>query len=224
VFLIYIEVISERRLLANVTTHRNFSAIFKYFGLYYGDYMYNVLVRSVSIVLSLILIVMFLNTYFGDASAQSANLLDSSENQTSQDFLIDYNYTNYVSCSPGCDINIRYDSSTNELSFIDRVSPKDVVVTHHLTEEQEKVLASWILPIEFADFDGSGFCQIGTIYCETSSIIVTKDGKSHSAVWSYLSEIIVDNLNNIDTLLQAIGQSNQTNAQNAENFKLGSVN
>ena len=157
---------------------------------------------------------MFLNTYFGDASAQSANLLDSSENQTSQDFLIDYNYTNRISCpSPGCDINIRYDSGTNELSFIDRASPKDVVVMHHLTEEQEKVPASWIVPIEFADFDGSGSCHISTIYCETSSIIVTKNGISHSATWSHLSESIVDNLNNIDTLLQAIGRSNQTNAQ-----------
>ena len=179
--------------------------------------MYKMLV---SIVLSLIFTVVLMNSYFGNASAQSGSLVDTSENKTSEDFLIDYNYTNFIECSPGCDINIRYDSGTNELLFIDRASPKDVVVTHRLTDEQEKILAGWILPIEFADFDGSGFCEMRTIYCETSSISVTKDGKSHTAIWSNLSEDIVDNLNNIDTLLQAIGRSNITSTQNAENITL----
>ena len=142
----------------------------------------------------------------------------STANKTSENFKIEYNHTNLADCEPNCvNMSIEYDSETNRLSLRDWMRPEDVVTVRELTDEQEKVLETSVSPLQFADFKGSGVCQIGTIYCETSSITFTRNGKSHTALWSMLSESILDNLNNAGNLLRAIALANQNNTDAVKN-------
>lgn len=152
---------------------------------------------------------------FNAVLAQSGNLSNNAANKTAEYFRIDYNYTNFADCSPACkDITVHYDSATNELSLNDWMRPEDVVIIKHLTDEQEKILESSVLPLQFANFNGSGVCRIGTIYCETSSLTLNRNGTSHTALWSFLSENIVNNLNNANKLILGIALSNQSSINN----------
>lgn len=119
-----------------------------------------------------------------------------SSDHTEKDFVMIYNFTDYV-CTPFCiDTTAHYDSQTNELVSIDNLQSRESPAML-LNDEQENVLEATLASLRF-NVDGGGICQIGTLYCVVESVTVMREGElPYTATWSAQTKNIITSLGDI---------------------------
>lgn len=123
-------------------------------------------------------------------------------------FSIVYDFTNYANCSPECkDVTILYDSSNNELTYINNLDVREAVNISHLDDKQERILQEAVPHLRYLNYTDNT-CKIRQPYCIASKLTVTGDfnigSRPHttSSEWSFLSTDIVNNAQRIaNTLL-----------------------
>jgi hypothetical protein len=164
-----------------------------------------------ALVTSLIFIHIVSSTPLTSTWAQPAESEQLPSSPTTENFSFTYNYTDLAVCLPECQsIQIVYNSSTNEFT-----SMGDIVTKKVLNDEEENILKDSIdTLIRRGDFNGAGNCPLSTPYCISSSLTFTVNGETHTAEWSMLSSMILEELAYMGGILHGIAFSNQTQALN----------
>jgi hypothetical protein len=145
---------------------------------------------------------------------------------TTGNFSLVYDFSDFVICTPDCiDITILYDSSNNELTYINHRQTPDVVNITHLDDEQEKILAEAVPHLRYLNFTDNT-CKLYQPYCIASRLKVTSDlnigSGNHTTIseWSFLTSDMMSNANKIADILYKSAEpfisiaNNQTNANN----------
>ena len=122
-------------------------------------------------------------------------------------FNIVYDFSDFANCIPDCiSITILYDSSNNELTYINHRQNKDVINKTYLNDEQEKVLAEAVPHMRYYNFTDNS-CKLNQPYCIASKLKVTSDlnigsgNLTTTSEWSTLSSVMISNADKIADLL-----------------------
>ncbi len=174
-------------------------------------------VPSLFLTLALIL---GINFVLASSSIRESSILENKLiGLPASNFSIVYDFTDYASCSPKCtDRTIQYNSSTNELVFLDNLDERKIVNISHLGKAEQSILQEAVPHLRYLNFTDNT-CKLRQPYCVASRLSVIGNvglGEYHTvSEWSFLTSDMIKNAQKIaHTLANSVNPNSTMGRRN----------